>query len=216
MTNKTTITQAESLSAATITKHIFIIRNHKVLIDNDLAQLYGVPTRTLVQAVKRNANRFPSDFMFQLNPNEWDTLKSQIVISNKGRGGRRYAPYVFTEQGVAMLSSVLSSAQAIAVNIEIMRAFVRLREMIISNKELTLRLNELENKAELMEVQHDTFAHNTRVQFKQIFDAIRELMTPTEPSNKRPIGFVTPEDKSTKPKNIQHPAAKKKKGSTSK
>ena len=205
MKNKTPVTQAESLSTATITKHIFIVRNHKVLIDTDLAELYGVPTRTLVQAIKRNANRFPIDFMFQLNPEEWDALRSQTVISNKGRGGRRYAPYVFTEQGVAMLSSVLSSAQAIAVNIEIMRAFVRLREMIVSNKELSLRLNELENKADLMEVQHDTFAHNTRVQFKQIFDAIRELMTPPEPPTTRPIGFVTHKDtpsinKSTKGK----------------
>ncbi len=141
--------------------------------------------------------------MFQLDAAEWDALRSQSVISNTGRGGRRYAPYAFTEQGVAMLSSVLNSAQAIAVNIEIMRAFVRLREVIVSNKELAQRLDELESKADLMSVQHDTFAHNTRVQLKQVFDAIRELMTPVEPPRKRSIGFVTPEEKPTKPKGMK-------------
>jgi hypothetical protein len=159
-----------------------------------------VPTKVLVQAVKRNADRFPGDFMFQLDVTEWAALRSQSVTSNTGRGGRRYAPYAFTEQGVAMLSSVLGSAQAIAVNIEIMRAFVRLREMIVSNKELALRLDELESKADLMEVKHDTFEHNTRVQLKQVFDAIRELMTPPDTPSKRPIGFVMPEEKPDKPK----------------
>jgi hypothetical protein len=110
----------------------------------------GVPTKVLVQAVKRNADRFPDDFMFQLDASEWESLRSQSVTSNIGRGGRRYAPYAFTEQGVAMLSSVLGSAQAIAVNIEIMRAFVRLREVIVSNKELAARLDDLENKSDLM------------------------------------------------------------------
>ena len=132
--------------------------------------------------------------MFQLDSTEWETLKSQTVISNAARGGRRYAPYAFTEQGVAMLSSVLGSAQAIAVNIEIMRAFVRLREMIVSNKDLAQRLNELEQTAELISMRHDTLERNTRVQFKQVFDAIRELMAPPEPVKKRPIGFVTPEE----------------------
>jgi hypothetical protein len=138
--------------------------------------------------------------MFQLDVGEWDTLRSQSVISNVGRGGRRYAPYAFTEQGVAMLSSVLGSAQAIAVNIEIMRAFVRLREVIVSNKELAQRLDELENKAELMSLKHDTFEHNTRVQLKQVFDAIRELMAQPEPAKKRATGFVTPDDAPAKPK----------------
>ncbi|MHB8165160.1 MAG: ORF6N domain-containing protein [Sulfuricella sp.] len=153
----------------------------------------------MVQAVKRNADRFPDDFMFQLDTEEWDALRSQSVTSNTGRGGRRYAPYAFTEQGVAMLSSVLGSAQAIAVNIEIMRAFVRLREMIVSNKELALRLDELENKSELMALQHDTFARNTRAQLKQVFEAIRELMMPPETPPKRPIGFIMPEEKPAKP-----------------
>ena len=200
MNSKVTIMQAESLATGTITKHILLIRSHKVLLDTDLAELYGVPTKVLVQAVKRSADRFPSDFMFQLDNEEWDSLRSQSVTSNTGRGGRRYAPYAFTEQGVAMLSSVLGSAQAIAVNIEIMRAFVRLREVIVSNKELALRLDELESKADLMSLQHDTFARNTRAQLKQVFDAIRELMTPPATPPKRPIGFVTPAEKSAKPK----------------
>jgi hypothetical protein len=200
MNSKATIKPAENLATGTITKHILLIRSHKVLLDADLAELYGVETKVLVQAVKRNADRFPADFMFQLDAEEWAALRSQSVTSNTGRGGRRYAPYAFTEQGVAMLSSVLGSAQAIAVNIEIMRAFVRLREMIASNKELTLRLDELENKADLMELKHDTFAHNTRVQLKQIFDAIRDLMTPPASPPKRSIGFVTPDDAPTKTK----------------
>jgi hypothetical protein len=194
------------LPLETITQRILVFRAQKVLLDADLAALYGVETRVLVQAVRRNADRFPADFMFQLDAEEWRALRSQSVISNAGRGGRRYAPYAFTEQGVAMLSSVLGSAQAIAVNIEIMRAFVRLREMITSNKEFARRLDELESKADLIEVKHDTFAHNTRVQLKQVFDAIRELMGPVEtvePIKKRPIGFVTPEEKPAKPKAIK-------------
>ena len=210
MNGKATIAQAGSLSAGTITTHILLIRNHKVLLDTDLAELYGVPTKVLVQAVKRNADRFPADFMFQIDAEEWDSLRSQFVTSNTGRGGRRYPPYAFTEQGVAMLSSVLGSAQAIAVNIEIMRAFVRLREVIASNKELALRLDELENKADLIELKHDTFEHNTRVQLKQIFEAIRELMEPADAVKKRPIGFIIPEDAPSKPK-----AAKAKNKSTS-
>ncbi len=137
--------------------------------------------------------------MFQLDNKEWTSLRSQSVTSNAGRGGRRYAPFAFTEQGVAILSSVLGSAQAIAVNIEIMRAFVRLREVIASNKELALRLKELEKKADLLAVTHDTFKHNTRVHLKQVFDAIRELMPPPDTSKKRPIGFVTPDDRPSKP-----------------
>lgn len=176
------------------------IRDQKVMLDTDLAGLYGVTTGALVQAVKRNADRFPDDFMFQLDAAEWDILKSQSVISRAGHGGRRSSPYAFTEQGVAMLSSVLGSAQAIAVNIEIVRAFVRLREIIASNKELAQRLHELEHTAELMSSKLGTFEHNTRMQFKQVFDAIRELMAPPEPVKKRPIGFVTPDEAPVKPK----------------
>jgi hypothetical protein len=136
-----------------------------------------------VQAVKRNLERFPEDFMFQLSREELDVLRSQFVISNAGRGGRRYAPYAFTEQGVAMLSSVLHSPQAIAVNIEIMRAFVRLREMLASNKELAKRLEELEGKFQ---------AHDQAI--SGILHAIRELMLPPEPQKKRRIGFVQTDD----------------------
>ena len=114
-----------------IPQRIALWRNHKVLLDADLAELYGVQTKVFLQAVKRNLNRFPNDFMFQLDAEEWKILRSQSVTSRWQHGGRRYAPYAFTEQGVAMLSSVLNSPQAIAVNIEIMRAFVRLREMIV-------------------------------------------------------------------------------------
>ncbi|MES2049437.1 MAG: ORF6N domain-containing protein [Pseudomonadota bacterium] len=191
-----------------IPQRIALLRNHKVLLDVDLAELYGVQTKVFLQAVKRNLNRFPSDFMFQLDAEEWQILRSQSVTSSSKHGGRRYAPYAFTEQGVAMLSSVLNSPQAIAVNIEIMRAFVRLREVIVSNKELAQRLDELEYKADLMELKHDTFEHNTRVQLKQVFEAIRELMTPPEPApvKKRSIGFIEQDEKPDKPR-----AAKEKK-----
>lgn len=170
-------------TAAQIVQSIVWLRGHKVLLDADLAALYGVETRILVQAVKRNLERFPEDFMFQLSGEELEALRSQFVISNAGRGGRRYAPYAFTEQGVAMLSSVLHSPQAIAVNIEIMRAFVRLREMLTSNKELAKKLEELERKLQT----HDQAITG-------ILNAIRELMRPPEPPNKRRIGFVQTDD----------------------
>ena len=171
-------------AAARIERAILIVRGHKVLLDADLAALYEVQTRVLVQAVKRNLERFPEDFMLQLGPEEADSLRSQSVISkNPGRGGRRSAPYVFTEQGMAMLSSVLNSPRAIAVNIEIMRAFVRLRELIASNKELAAKLDQLEKKLS---------THDQAI--TEIMQAIRQLMAPPEP-RKRPIGFVVPEDK---------------------
>lgn len=172
-----------TVSIAQIVQSILWLRGHKVLLDTDLAALYGVETRVLVQAVKRNLVRFPDDFMFQLSEEEVEVLRSQTVISNAGRGGRRYAPYAFTEQGVAMLSSVLNSPQAIAVNIEIMRAFVRLREMLASNKDLAKKLEELERKLQT----HDQAITG-------ILTAIRELMTPPEPPKKRKIGFVTDDD----------------------
>lgn len=168
------------------------------MLDADLAQLYGVETRVLVQAVKRNLARFPEDFMFQLSAQEWAALRSQSVISNtEGRGGRRTAPYAFTEQGVAMLSTVLGSPRAIAVNIEIMRTFVRVRALAATHGDLAKRLAELEDKTEALAMNHDTFSRNTRNQLKQVFDALRELMTPPDPP-KRPIGFINPEDKGSK------------------
>ncbi len=151
---------------------IYLIRGHKIMLDSDLAELYGITTKVLVQAVKRNMKRFPADFMFQLTNQEVANLRSQIVTSSWG--GRRYIPYTFTEQGVAMLSSVLNSDRAIEVNIQIMRVFVKLREMIASNKELSKRFDELEKKYD--------------AQFRVVFDAIRQLMTPPAPGEKK-IGF---------------------------
>ena len=143
------------------------------MLDADLAALYGVQTKVLLQATKRNRERFPADFMFQLTAAEFANLRSQIVTSSSW-GGRRHAPYVFTEQGVAMLSSVLRSARAIQVNIEIMRAFVRLRQMLQQNADLARKLALLEKKYD--------------AQFRAVFDAIRALMKPPEKTRRR-IGF---------------------------
>lgn len=183
-----------------IQNQILALREQRVMLDADLAQLYGVQTKVLVQAVKRNQVRFPADFMCQLTAAEWTALRSQTVTSNigqsPGRGGRRTLPYAFTEQGVAMLSSVLSSARAIAVNIEIMRTFVRVRALAITHGDLAKRLSELEDKTEGLAMQTDSFSRNTKNQLKQVFDALRELMTPPEPPPppRRPIGFVTSSD----------------------
>ncbi len=157
-----------------IESRIFFLRGQKVLLSTHLAELYQVEPRALIQAVKRNIKRFPSDFMFILSSQECENLKSQFVISSWG-GMRRAAPYAFTEQGVAMLSSVLRSNRAIQVNIEIMRTFVRLRQMIGAHSELADKLEALEQKYD--------------EQFKVVFDAIRELMAPPEPE-RHSIGFV--------------------------
>jgi hypothetical protein len=158
-------------------KAFLLMRRQKVMLNADLAELYGVETRVLVQAVKRNLGRFPEDFMFQLSKEEADFLRSQIVTLEKGRGQHsKYLPYAFTEQGVAMLSSVLHSQRAIQVNIEIMRAFIRLRQMLATHIDLSRKLDAPEKR-------YDS-------QFKQVFDAIRQLMAPPEPK-RRPIGFRT-------------------------
>jgi hypothetical protein len=183
-----------------IARHILSLRDQRVMLDAELAALYGVETKVLVQAIKRNIERFPADFMFQLSTEEWDSLRSQFVTSNVGRGGRRYAPFAFTEQGVAMLSSVLNSPRAIAINIEIMRAFVQVRSMAATHQDLAKQLAELQDKTESLAMSHDTFSRNTRAQLKQVFDALRELMTPPEPP-KRPIGFLPLQDKKDKPTN---------------
>ncbi|MDZ4812315.1 MAG: ORF6N domain-containing protein [Pseudomonadota bacterium] len=182
-----------------IGSHILSLREQRVMLDADLAELYGVPTKVLVQAVKRNLARFPADFMFQLSSDEFAHLRSQTVTSSPGHGGRRSAPYAFTEQGVAMLSSVLGSPRAIAMNIEIMRTFVRVRALATTHGDLAKRLNELEEKTQALAFKHDAFSRNTRVQLKQVFDALRDLMTPVDPP-KRPIGFVVHEDKKNKGK----------------
>ena len=164
------------ISSAKIDSRIYLIRGEKVLLDSDLAELYGVATKVLNRAVHRNVGRFPADFMFQLTDEEAEALRRQIGTSNAGRGGRRYRPYVFTEQGVAMLSGLLNSPRAIAVNVEIMRTFVRLRRMIASHADLARKLDGLEKK-------YDT-------QFRIIFEAIRELMLPA-PGTSREMGFHT-------------------------
>jgi hypothetical protein len=161
----------------TIQQKIFIIRGQKVMLDEDLAELYQVPTKVLVQAVKRNRKRFPLDFMFQLNKKEYDNLRSQIVTSSYG--GRRYLPYAFTEPGVAMLSSVLNSERAIQMNITIIRTFIKLREFAITHKELVVRLNEQERKVG---------GHDKEI--KIIFEVIRKLMEPPEEKPKPKIGFI--------------------------
>jgi hypothetical protein len=168
-----------------IERRISSIRGQKVMLDADLARLYGVETFNLNKAVKRNLTRFPSDFMFQLTKPELRLLTFQIGISkNKGRGGRRTLPYAFTEQGVAMLSSVLNSKRAVQVNITIMRAFVRLRELIVTHKDIARKLQDLERKYG----SHD-------IQIKRIFAYIRELIEPPHAPPRRRIGFVTEEKK---------------------
>lgn len=162
-----------SAPAERILQAIHHIRKERVMLDADLATLYGVETRVLIQAVKRNLERFPSDFMFQITDQEWTDLKSQTVISSSW-GGRRTAPYAFTELGVAMLSSVLNSERAIQANISIMRAFTQLRGMLAAHADLARKMESLERKYD--------------GQFRVVFEAIRELMTPPTPA-KKPIGF---------------------------
>jgi hypothetical protein len=174
-------TGLQVVAAPAIEKRIFAIRGRQVMLDEDLADLYGVETKRLVQQVKRNLKRFPADFMFQLTTTEAEALRSQIATSNDGRGGRRYPPYVFTEQGVAMLSGVLRSDRAIAVNIEIMRAFVELRRVAGSFQALEERLDQMELDIGARLSEHDE-------QLRQIFEALRQLIAPP-PSLKRPIGF---------------------------
>jgi phage regulator Rha-like protein len=155
-----------------IENKIYLIRTKKVMLDSDLAELYGVETKVLNQAVKRNITRFPKDFMFRLTTKEAESLRSQFVTSKKGgRGGARYAPLCFTEQGIAMLSSVLNSERAVQVNIYIIRVFTRLRELLASHKELRDKVDE-----------HDK-------QLKVVFETIRELLTPPKEPKKRRIGF---------------------------
>ena len=169
------------MSGSAIESSILVVRGQRVMLDADLARLYGVEVRVLNQAVRRNAGRFPADFMFRLEWEEAAALRSQIVTLDAGssRQGRhsKYRPCVFTEQGVAMLSSVLKSERAVQVNVEIMRAFVRLRNMIGHNRELARRLDVLESRYDR--------------QFKVVFDAIRLLMAPPEAPRKRRIGFVS-------------------------
>lgn len=173
-----------------IDSRIFLIRGRKVMVDADLAEIYGVPTKALNQAVKRNAVRFPEDFVFRLSAEE-----KQEVVTNCDHLARlkfsKVLPFAFTEHGAIQAANVLVSPQAEEMGVYVVRAFVRLRETLASNRELSAKLDALEHKTELLSLQQEAFAGNTRAQLKQVFDALRQLMTPSNPP-KRPIGFVTP------------------------
>ena len=175
MSNKS---EKAMVSPEHIALRIVVLRGSKVLLDSDLAGLYGVETKALNLAVKRNAGRFPADFMFQLTAEEAGNLRFQIETSSSTHGGRRYRPYAFTEQGVAMLSSVLNSERAVRVNIAIMRAFVRLREALETNRALARKFAELEARVG----GHDA-------QIAEILEAIRQLIAPSPDPLKREIGF---------------------------
>ena len=180
--------KASLLPEERIFRKILILRDQKVLLDSDLAELYGVSTKVLKQAVKRNIDRFPEDFLFELTAKEWKNLRSQIVTSSlptkpASWGGQRYAPFAFTEQGVAMLSSVLNSSKAIAVNIQIMRMFVKMRQLITPYKSLVDKIEKLE-ASDSEKNKH----------IKNIYSVIKELLEPSIKS-KHPIGFKIPKSK---------------------
>lgn len=158
-----------------IASRIYLIRGQKVMLDSDLADLYGVPTHRLNEQVKRNRERFPADFAFKLDEQEFAALISQIAISNEGRGGRRKLPWVFNEQGVAMLSSVLRSKRAVRVNLAIMRAFVRLRHILATHRDLARKIEEHDQKIGML------------------FELVERILSPPV-SKKRPIGFITPDE----------------------
>ena len=172
-----------------------------MILDSNLDALYEVETKRFNEAVRRNLGKFPADFMFQLTADEWAALRSQSATLNAtdtGRGQhRKYMPYAFTEHGAIMAANLLSSPRAVEVSVYVVRAFVRLRELAITHGDLAKRLAELEEKTEALAMSHDTYSRNTRNQLKQVFDALRELMTPPD-SPKRPIGFVTSDDKKDK------------------
>lgn len=177
---KNPTSKAFALPVERIEKSILLVRDQKVMLDADLAELYEVSTGRLNEQVKRNAGRFPDDFAFQLTEEEFDSLMSQNAISNSpGRGGRRKLPWVFTEHGILMLSSVLRSERAVQINIQIMRAFVQLREMLATHKDLARKIEELERK-------HGEHDHN----FTVVFETIRQLLEPPPAEKKRRIGFV--------------------------
>jgi hypothetical protein len=184
---------AAPLITARIAQRILVIRGQKVMLDADLAALYDVPTKRLNQQVKRNADRFPDDFMFQLGRAERD----EVVANCDHLRRLKFSPtmpFAFTEHGALMAASVLNTPRAVEVSLYVVRAFVRLRETLAAHKGLAAKLEELEQKTEALALRHDTLAANTRAQLRQVFDAIRELMSPPEPK-RRPIGFITPEEK---------------------
>jgi hypothetical protein len=176
-----------------IESKILLVRNLRVMIDSDLAELYGVPTKRLNEQVKRNRERFPADFLFQLTADE----KTEGVTNCDPLQKLKFSktlPYVFTEYGAVALANVLASPQAVEMGIYVVRAFVHLRQAASLHADLAKRLSELEEKTERLAMQHDTFSRNTRNQLRQVFDALRELTAPPEPP-KRPIGFVHPKER---------------------
>lgn len=179
-TSASAATPASIIPNGVIENRIYLIRGVKIILSTHIAELYGVEARVLMQAVKRNIDRFPSDFMFQLTREERDELRSQFVISSTGWGGQRVLPYAFTEQGVAMLSSVLKSSRAVQVNISIMRTFVQIRRTLASNTELALRIRDIERRQEEQDAN-----------IESIFDAINSMLAPVD-SPKRNYGLPVP------------------------
>lgn len=179
-----------------IGESILVLRGKKLLLDADLARLYGVPTKRFNEQIKRNTSRFPADFMFRLNDQDLMDLRSQFATSNAraGRGGRRYRPLAFTEHGAVMAANVLNSRHATEVSVYVVRAFVRLREGFALHAELAAKLEELERKTAALALRQDQFSASTRAQFKHVIDALRQLMAPPVATAKRPIGFVTPKE----------------------
>jgi hypothetical protein len=171
---------SKSSLAVSVDSRILVVRQQKVILDTDLAELYGVPVKRLNEQVKRNRERFPSDFMFRLTDEEQESLRSQNATSKSGRGGRRYAPYAFTEHGAIMAATVLNSEQAVEMSVFVVRAFVRLREMLASNEKLAAKIDELEQRLD---------THDASIQ--DLIEAIRQMMLP-EPATGRKIGFVLP------------------------
>lgn len=187
--------KAATIPGEHIERAILIVRGHKAMLDADLAKLYGVETRVLVQAVKRNPVRFPRDFIFQLTHQELTVWRSQIVMSNPGaRKGLRRPPFAFTEHGALMAATVLNSPRAVEMSLYVVRAFVRMREVLATHKALAKKLAELEKKTEALALKHDQLALATHKQIKEVVAALHALMAPPEPK-RRPIGFVTPEEK---------------------
>jgi hypothetical protein len=198
---------APAFSVDVIAPRILSFRDQRVILDANLAALYDIPTKRFNEAVKRNLGKFPHDFMFQLTTEEFDALRSQFATSNNGRGGRRYAPRVFTEHGALMAATILSNPRAIEVAVYVIRAFVHLRQQAITHLDLARRLTDLEEQTIGINLAHDSFSRNTRIQIKKLFDALNELANkpdaktePAEPSipatAKRPIGFIITEEPS--------------------
>jgi hypothetical protein len=167
-----------------VESRILLLRHQRIILDADIAELYGVPVKVLNQQIKRNQKRFPADFVFQLSTKEYEALRSQFVTSKERRGGRRYLPYAFTEHGAIMAATVLNSERAVEMSVFVVRAFVRLREMLANNRKLAGKIDELENRLD---------THDSTIQ--DLIEAIKELMTPEDPPRKR-IGFQLPASKS--------------------